>query len=108
MRIEPLYDRVLVRRVEQKNQTAGGLYIPDNAKEKPTEATVLAVGPGKLLEDGSQIELAVEVGDRVLFGKYSGVEIPDGEGGEFIILREEDILAIVGRGSAGVEEIVVP
>ena len=96
MKFRPLYDRVLVKRVEAEQKTSGGLYIPDSAKEKPLEAEIVAIGQGKLLEDGSYRELSVQVGDRVLFGKYTGDEIKlDGE--EHIILRESDILAVIER-----------
>ena len=96
MKFRPLYDRVLVKRVEAEQKTSGGLYIPDSAKEKPLEAEIIAVGQGKQLDDGSRRELSVSVGDRVLFGKYTGDEIKlDGE--EHIILRESDILAIIER-----------
>lgn len=94
MRIRPLHDRVIVKRVEGENKTKGGLYIPDTAKEKPIEGTVVAVGNGKILEDGSVRKLEVKKGDRILFGKYSGTEVKiDGE--EHLILREDDILGIV-------------
>ena len=94
MKVKPLADRILVKRVESASKTKGGLYIPDSAKEKPAEGLVLAVGAGKILEDGSLAALQVQEGDRVLFGKYSGTEIKiDGE--ERIIIREDDILGIV-------------
>jgi chaperonin GroES len=94
MTIRPLHDRILVRRLEQQEKTAGGLYIPDTAKEKPIEAKVVAVGSGKVLEDGSVRKPEVKAGDRVLFAKYSGSEVKiDGE--EHLILREDDILAVV-------------
>ncbi len=96
MKIRPLQDRVIVRRVKEEEKTKGGLYIPDTAKEKPIEATVLAVGNGKLLEDGTVRPLEVKAGDKVLFGKYSGSEVKiDGE--EHIILREDDILAVLDK-----------
>jgi chaperonin GroES len=99
-RIKPLHDRVIVRRLEETaNQTAGGLFIPDTAKEKPQEGEVIAVGAGKYKEDGSRQTLDVKEGDRVLFGKYSGSEIKlDGE--EFLIMREDEILGIVERAGA--------
>jgi chaperonin GroES len=94
MKMRPLQDRVIVRRVKEEEKTKGGLYIPDTAKEKPIEATVVAVGNGKVLEDGSVRKLDVKAGDRVLFGKYSGTEVKiDGE--EHLILREDDILGVI-------------
>ena len=93
--IKPLADRVLVKRLdEEEEQKIGGIIIPDTAKEKPQEAEIVAVGPGKT-EDGKRIELEVKVGDKVLFGKYSGTEVKI-EGEEYLIMREDDILAIVG------------
>jgi chaperonin GroES len=94
MKFRPLYDRVLVKRVAAEEKTAGGLIVPDSAKEKPMEAQVIAVGSGRQNADGSIREISLNVGDVVLFGKYTGDEIKlDGE--EHIILREEDILAVV-------------
>jgi chaperonin GroES len=94
MTIRPLHDRILVKRLEEEEKTAGGLYIPDTAKEKPIEAKVIAVGSGKILEDGSLRKPEVKAGDRVLFAKYSGSEVKiDGE--EHLILREDDLLAVV-------------
>ena len=95
--IKPLHDRVIIRRIEDSaNQTAGGLFIPDTAKEKPQEGEVIAVGEGKYKEDGTRQTPDVKAGDRVLFGKYSGSEIKlDGE--EFIIMREDEILGIIQR-----------
>ena len=94
MKIRPLYDRIVVKRIEEKEQMQGGLYIPDSAKEKPQEGEVVAVGKGKRLEDGKVIALDVEVGDRILFGKYSGSDIKmDGE--EFLIMREDEVLGIL-------------
>jgi chaperonin GroES len=95
--IKPLHDRVIIRRIEDStNQTAGGLFIPDTAKEKPQEGEVIAAGEGKYKEDGTRQTLDVKAGDRVLFGKYSGSEIKlDGE--EFIIMREDEILGIIQR-----------
>ncbi|MBI4953877.1 MAG: co-chaperone GroES [Myxococcales bacterium] len=96
MQIRPLHDRVIVKRVEEEQKTKGGLFIPDTAKEKPIEGTVLAVGNGKILEDGTVRKLEVKKGDRVLFGKYSGTEVKlDGE--EHLILREDDILGIIEK-----------
>ena len=94
MKIRPLQDRVIVRRVKEEEKTKGGLYIPDTAKEKPVEGTVLAVGNGKILEDGSVRKLDIKAGDRVLFGKYSGTEVKIG-GEEHLILREDDILGVI-------------
>jgi len=94
MKIRPLYDRILVKRLEEAQKTAGGLYIPDSAKEKPQEALVVAVGNGKLQDDGSLRKLEVKAGDKVLFSKYSGNDIKiDGE--DHLILREDDILAVL-------------
>ena len=94
MAIRPLHDRVIVQRVKEEEKTKGGLYIPDTAKEKPVEGMVLAVGNGKILEDGSVRKLDVKTGDRVLFGKYSGTEVKI-EGEEHLILREDDILGVI-------------
>jgi chaperonin GroES len=94
MNIRPLHDRVLVKRVEQEEQVRGGIIIPDTAKEKPQEAEVIAVGPGKLSEDGKRSPMDVQAGDRVLMGKYSGSEIKL-DGNDYVILREEEILAVV-------------
>ena len=94
MKIRPLQDRVIVRRVKEEKKTKGGLYIPDTAKEKPVEATVVAVGNGKVLEDGTVRKLDVKAGDRILFGKYSGTEVKI-EGEEHLILREDDILGVI-------------
>ena len=94
MKIRPLYDRVVVKRVEQKEQMQGGLYIPDTAKEKPQEGEVVAVGKGKRLEDGKVIPCDVQPGDRILFGKYSGSDIKiDNE--EYMIMREDEILGVL-------------
>ncbi|MBV72110.1 MAG: co-chaperone GroES [Myxococcales bacterium] len=94
MNVRPLYDRVIVKRLEAEEKTAGGLFIPDTAKEKPIQGQVVAVGNGKRTDKGDVLALEVAVNDRVLFGKYSGTEIKlDGE--ERVILREDEILAIV-------------
>ena len=94
MKIRPLYDRLVVKRIETQEQMQGGLYIPDTAKEKPQEGEVVAVGKGKRLEDGKVIPLDVQVGDRILFGKYSGSDIKmDGE--EYLIMREDEVLGIL-------------
>ncbi|MCU0655778.1 MAG: co-chaperone GroES [Polyangiaceae bacterium] len=95
MKIRPLQDRVVIKRVDVEEKTKGGIIIPDAAKEKPVEGKVVAVGNGKALSNGSLRPLDVKVGDRVLFGKYSGTEVKlDGE--EHVLLREDDILAVVG------------
>jgi chaperonin GroES len=94
MKIRPLYDRIVVKRVEQEEQKFGGLFIPDSAKEKPQEGEVVAVGKGKRLEDGKIIPLDVQVGDRILFGKYSGSDIKL-EQDEFLIMREDEVLGIL-------------
>lgn len=96
MKIKPLYDRVVVRRIDQQEQVKGGIIIPDSAKEKPQEGEVVAAGSGKRLEDGKVIPLDVKAGDKVLFGKYAGSEITvDDE--EFLILREDEILGVLGK-----------
>ncbi|HEX4406052.1 MAG TPA: co-chaperone GroES [Polyangia bacterium] len=94
MKIKPLYDRILVKRLEEQSKTAGGLYIPDSAKEKPLEALVVAVGAGKVQENGSLRKLEVKAGDKVLFSKYSGSDIKI-DGTEHLILREDDVLAVL-------------
>jgi chaperonin GroES len=94
MKIRPLHDRVIVERVDEEETTKGGIIIPDTAKEKPVEGKVLAVGDGKVADDGKKIPLEVKAGDKVLFGKYAGTEIQI-EGEEHIIMREDDIIAIV-------------
>ena len=95
-RIRPLHDRVLARRIEQPEQVRGGILIPDTAKEKPQEAEVIAVGPGKLDEEGRRMPMDVRPGDRVLIGKYAGTEVKIADE-DLVILREEDVLALVGR-----------
>jgi chaperonin GroES len=98
--IRPLNDRIIVRRVEDQEQMRGGLYIPDTAKEKPQEGKVIAVGNGKLLENGNRIPIDLKAGDRVLFGKYAGTEIKlDGE--EYLILREDDVLGVIDDVAKG-------
>ena len=94
MKIRPLHDRILVKRIEEETKTSGGLFIPDSAKEKPIQAKVIAVGAGKRDKDGKIIALEVKAGDRVLIGKYSGSEIKI-EGNEYLILREDEILAVL-------------
>ena len=99
MAFRPLHDRVLVRRIEQDEKTAGGIIIPDTAKEKPQEGEIMAVGPGGRDEKGQRIALDVSVGDRVLFGKWSGTEVKiDGE--DLLIMKESDILGIVEASAA--------
>jgi chaperonin GroES len=101
MNIRPLYDRVVVKRIEPSEEMQGGLYIPDSAKEKPQEGEVVAVGKGKRLENGNIVPLDVQVGDRVLFGKYSGSEAPKSIGEEYLIMREDEVLGILeGAGKA--------
>jgi chaperonin GroES len=97
MNIRPLHDRVLVKRVEQQEQVRGGIIIPDTAKEKPQEAEVIAVGPGKLTDEGKRSPMDVQTGDRVLMGKYSGSEIKIDDN-DYVILREDEILAVLGNG----------
>ena len=96
MKIRPLQDRLIVKRVEEEEKTKGGIIIPDSAKEKPMEGKVIAVGKGKLMEDGKVHPLDVKAGDRVLFGKYAGTEVKiDGE--EHLIMREDDILGVIEK-----------
>lgn len=94
MKLQPLNDRVLVKRLESEEKTAGGLYIPDTAKEKPSRGQVVAAGPGKLADDGKRTALAVKAGDQVLFNKYAGTEVKL-DGIEHLVMREDDILAII-------------
>jgi chaperonin GroES len=94
MKIRPLQDRVIVKRLEEEEKTKGGIIIPDTAKEKPQEGKVIAVGKGKVTEEGKLIPLDVKAGDRILFGKYSGTEVKI-EGEEHLIMREEDILGVI-------------
>ncbi|MFN0166087.1 MAG: co-chaperone GroES [Bryobacteraceae bacterium] len=94
MNIRPLYDRVVVKRIEEQETTSNGIVIPDSAKEKPQEGEVMAVGRGKRLEDGKVVPLSVKAGDRILFGKYSGSETTM-DGTEYLIMREDDILGIL-------------
>jgi chaperonin GroES len=95
MKVRPLHDRLLVRRREEKEEARGGIIIPDTAREKPMKGEVLAVGNGRLLENGKKLPLDVKVGDQILFGKYSGTEI-EIEGEEVLIVREDEVLAILG------------
>jgi chaperonin GroES len=94
MKIRPLHDRVIVKRLEEERVSAGGIVIPDSAAEKPVQGKVIAVGKGKILEDGTVRALDVKVGDKILFGKYSGTEVKvDGE--DLLVMREEDLLAVI-------------
>ena len=100
MSFRPLHDRVLVRRLEEEEKTAGGIIIPDTAKEKPSQGEVIAVGPGARDEDGERIAMDVSVGDKILFGKWSGTEVKvDGE--ELLIMKESDIMGIIEGTAAG-------
>ena len=100
MKVRPLHDRVIIKRVEEQETVRGGIIIPDTAKEKPQEGEVIAAGTGKRLESGQIIPLEVKAGDRVLFGKYSGTEIKlDGE--EYLILREDDVLGVIEGAAKG-------
>jgi chaperonin GroES len=96
MNVKPLHDRVLVKRVEEKEVVKGGIIIPDTAKEKPMEGEVIAAGPGKTTDDGKRAALDVKPGDRILFGKYSGTEIKVDDQ-DYLIMREDEILAIIGK-----------
>ena len=96
MKIRPLHDRILVERVEAQETARGGIIIPDSAKEKPQEGKVVAVGSGKVNEDGTRIAMDVQAGDRILFGKYSGSEVTV-ENDDYVIMREDDVLAILGK-----------
>ena len=95
MNVKPLADRLLVKRVDEVESKKGGIIIPDTAKEKPLHAEVVAVGPGRMTEEGKRLTMDVKKGDKILIGKYSGTEVKI-EGDEFVILREDDVLAIVG------------
>ena len=93
-RIQPLADRVVIKALDESDQMRGGLYIPDTAKEKPSQGEVVAVGPGRISDDGKRLDMDVKRGDKVLYGKYSGTDVTlDGE--EFLILRESDVLAVI-------------
>ena len=94
MKVKPLHDRLVVKRLEEEEKTKGGIIIPDSAKEKPQEGRVIAVGDGKILDNGQKSPVSVKVGDKVLFGKYAGTEIKI-EGEEHLILREDDVLAVI-------------
>ena len=103
MKIRPLYDRIVVKRIDEQETTRSGIIIPDSAQEKPQEAEVIAVGHGKRLEDGTLVALDVKVGDRILFGKYSGNEIRlDGE--EYLIMREDDVLGVLDAAPKAVKK----
>ena len=94
MNIRPLHDRIIVERLEEETTTASGIIIPDSAKEKPMQGDVIAVGKGKMTEDGKVLPLDVKIGDKVLFGKYSGTEVKI-EGNEYLMMREDDVLGVV-------------
>ena len=94
MKIRPLHDRVIVKRLEEERVSAGGIVIPDSAAEKPVQGKIVAVGKGKILEDGSVRELDVKVGDKILFGKYSGTEVKV-DGDDLVVMREEDVMAVI-------------
>ena len=94
MKLRPLQDRILVQRVEEETKTKGGIIIPDTAKEKPAEGKVKAVGNGKVGDDGKRVALEIKVGDKILFGKYSGTEVKI-EGDEYLIMREDDVLGVI-------------
>lgn len=94
MKLKPLQDRILVQRVEEETTTKGGIIIPDTAKEKPAEGKVIAVGNGKLADDGKRVAMEVKTGDRILFGKYAGTEVKI-DGQEYLILREDDVLGVI-------------
>jgi chaperonin GroES len=96
MKIRPLHDRVVVKRLEEERKSAGGIVIPDNAAEKPDQGEVMAVGNGKILEDGKVRPLDVKVGDRILFGKYSGTTVKV-EGDELLVMREDDIMGVIAK-----------
>jgi len=93
--LKPLADRIIVKQLEAEEKTKGGIVLPDSAKEKPQEGKVVAVGKGKLSEKGDTVSLELKVGDRILYGKYSGTEISTKEGDEFLIMKEDDVLAVV-------------
>jgi chaperonin GroES len=103
MNLRPLYDRIVVKRIEEQETMRNGIVIPDSAKEKPQEGEVIAVGHGKRLEDGKLANLDVKVGDRILFGKYSGSETKL-EGTEFLIMREDDVLGVLSANSNAVKK----
>ena len=94
MNLRPLHDRVIVKRIEEEQRSAGGIIIPDTAKEKPQQGEIIAVGTGKILENGTTVPMAVKKGDKILFGKYAGNEIKI-EGEELLIMREDDVLGVI-------------
>jgi chaperonin GroES len=94
MKIKPLHDRILVRRLEEDTKSAGGIIIPDNAKEKPIQGEVVAIGNGKVLDNGQVRAVAVKAGDKILFGKYSGTEVKL-DGNEYLVMREDDVMAVL-------------
>lgn len=98
MTLKPLHDRIIVKRIEPEEVIKGGIVIPDTAKEKPQEGVVVAVGAGRILENGTRIEMSVKVGDRILFGKYSGTEVKVGDE-EYLIMREDEVFAITEEAS---------
>lgn len=100
MGIRPMYDRILVKRIEKQDEVKGGIIVPDTAKEKPTEGEVIAVGAGKARKDGKRLPLDLKAGDRIFFGRYAGTEIKF-EDEELIIMREEDVLAVVAKPNRG-------
>ncbi len=100
MDIRPLHDRVVVKRIEEGETMQGGLYIPDSAKEKPQQGEVVAVGKGKRTDDGKLLSMDVQVGDRILFGKYSGSDVQDESATEYLIMREDEILGVIANGSS--------
>ena len=102
MKLRPLHDRVIVKRLEQETKTASGIVIPDNAAEKPDQGEVLAVGPGRMTEDGKRIAMEVKKGDRILIGKYSGTDVKI-DGTEYTILREDDVLGVLAQTSSAKE-----
>ena len=104
MKLRPLHDRVIVKRIDSETKTASGIVIPDNAAEKPDQGEVLAVGPGKMDEDGERMEMSVKVGDRVLFGKYSGQTVKV-DGDELLVMKEDDLFAVIeGAPAAGAKK----
>ena len=104
MKIRPLHDRIVVKRIEEQETTHSGIVIPDSAKEKPQEGEVMAVGSGRRLDDGKIVVLDVKVGDRILFGKYSGNEITL-ESTEYIIMREDDVLGVLASAAEGTQQV---
>jgi chaperonin GroES len=103
MKVRPLYDRIVVKRIEEQETTRNGIVIPDSAKEKPQEGEVIAIGHGKRLEDGKLVALDVKAGDRILFGKYSGSEVKL-DGSDYIIMREEDVLGVLNGAASSAKK----